>query len=127
MQMHDDRRAAREPGEAQAPRQPLAEEKVVAVVQDRGGQQLALAVLLCPGKAKRETLLAGFSRRVLHGSAVAALLQLEAAERRRGGEAERDPAPRGGRQRGQTCPEDGILFLWDHEARIAAPLARPRS
>src|SRR4051812_49984775 len=107
MQMHDDRRAAREPGEAQAPRQPLPEEKVVAVVQDRDGQQLALAVLLCPGKAKRETLLAGFSRRGLHGSAVAALLQLETAERRPRGGGERDPAPRGRGGRGGTRPEGG--------------------
>src|SRR4051794_17506417 len=111
MQMHDDARAARQPGEAQAPRQPLAEEKVVAVVQNRGGQQLALAVLLRPEKAKRETFLASFSRRVLHRLAVAALLQLEAAERSRRGEAERDPAARRGRQRGQSGPEDGVFFL----------------
>src|SRR5438270_2609232 len=49
----------------------------------------------------RKALLASFPGRVLHHGAVAALLQLEAAEGSRGGQPERDAAARGRRQRGR--------------------------
>src|ERR1044071_6935610 len=98
MQMGDDGRTAGQLDQAEPPRQPLAEEKVVAVVQDGARKQFPLLRLRLPGPLNREALLARFSRRVLHRSASAALLQLEAAERRGGGEAERDAAARRRRQ-----------------------------
>src|SRR2546430_10809804 len=76
--MHDERGSARQLHQAQAPRQALAEKKIVAVMQDGDSQQLACSVLEGPLEINREAVLTGFARRVLDRSAVAALLQLEA-------------------------------------------------
>jgi hypothetical protein len=59
----------------------------------------------------RKALLASFSGRVLHRAAVAALLQLEAAESRGGGQPERDAAARGRRQRRQPRPQYRVFAL----------------
>src|SRR5437773_9114606 len=99
--MRDHSRAAVELHEAQPPRQALAEEKIVAVMEDRIGQELAFRLLRFPIEADGKAVLTRFARRILHRAAVAALLQLEAPECRRRGEAERDAAARRGRQRRQ--------------------------
>src|SRR5882672_5521870 len=99
--MRDHRRAAIELHEAQPPRQALAKEQIVAVMEQRVGQKLTFLRLRLPVEAYRKALLAGLARRVLHRAAVAALLQLEAPERRRRGKPERDAAARRGRQRRQ--------------------------
>jgi len=80
-------------------------------MEHRGREQLALGRLRFPVEPDREALLAGFARRILHRAAVAALLQLEAPERRRGGEAECDPAARGRRQRRHARAQDRVLAL----------------
>src|SRR6266850_8069573 len=109
--MCDHRRAAVELYESQPPRQALAEEKIVAVMEHRVGQELAFLRLRFPVEADRKALLAGLARRILHRAAVAALLQLEAPECRGGGESERDAAAPAGRQRRQPRPQDRVLAL----------------
>src|SRR5712692_1271593 len=94
MKVGDHRRAAVEPRESQPPGQPLAEEQIVAMVQDRAREELGIPRLRFPLKLNRKAMLAGFPRRVLHRAAVAALLQLEAPLRGSGGEVERDAAAR---------------------------------
>src|SRR4051812_46942721 len=97
--MSDHRRAAVELHEPQPPGQALAEEKIVAVMEHRRREELAFGRLRLPVEADRQAFLARLARRVLHRAAIAALLQLEASERGRRGEAERDAAARARRQR----------------------------
>ena len=98
MQVHHDAGAGVEPHHAQAPGQTLAEVQVVAVRQRGHGQQLACAALQLPGQLGRQAAVAGLARRVLHGAAVGANLQREAAFGRRSGEAQRHTAACGWRQ-----------------------------
>jgi hypothetical protein len=79
------------------------------VVQDRVGDELARAVLGAPLQADREAPAAGFARRVLHMPAITAHLKREAAFRRGGSEAVRDPAPRRRRQRRQPGAQNGVF------------------
>src|SRR5438067_8346517 len=109
--MGDHRRAAIELHEAQSPRQALAEEKIVAVMEHRVGQELAFLRLRFPVEVDRKALLAGLARWILDSAAVPALLQLEASECRRRGESERDAAARRRRQRRQPRAQDGVLAL----------------
>src|SRR6185503_1774809 len=117
--------------QAQAPRQSLAEEKIVAMVQDRACQQLAFARLPLPVELDRKAALAGFSRRILDRAAFPALLQLESAQRRGGREPKRDAAARRRRQRRKPRAKYRIFLLrpgdlFTHEEeRTAAPLPRP--
>jgi hypothetical protein len=99
VKMGNDGGSAREAHEPEAPRQPLAKEKVVAVMKHRGREKLAFTGLRLPGEIDRKTFLARLARRVLHRAAIAAGLKLEAALRCGGGEAERDAASRGRRER----------------------------
>ena len=98
VEVRDDRRSAIELHQAEAPGKPLAEEEVVAMVQDGASQQLSAVGLDFPQEFRRQAFLAGLARRILHRAAVLALLQLEAAHGRRRGEAERDAAARKGVQ-----------------------------
>src|SRR2546422_6993268 len=107
--MRDHRRAAIEFHETQPPRQALAEEKIVAVMEHRIGQELAFLRLRLPVEPDRKAFLAGLARRVLHRAAIAALLQLEAPERRGRGEPKRDAAARRGWQRRQARARDRVL------------------
>src|SRR5690349_4383049 len=130
MQMCDHRWAAIEFHEPQPPRQALAEEKVVAVMKHRVRKEFAPRRLLLPVQAQRQALLACFARRILHRAAIAALLQLEAAERRGGGEAKRNTAARGRRQRRHPSAQHRVLALRSLEHQLpnmAAPEPRPRS
>jgi hypothetical protein len=97
----------------QAPRQALAEEEVVAVVEDRLCNELPSGRLFRPPEIYGKAALTSFARGVLDHAACAALLQLEAPERRGGGEAERDAAARRRRQRRQAGAEDGIFSFQD--------------
>src|SRR2546423_14317676 len=112
MQMRDHGRAAIELYEPQPPGQALAKEKVVAVVKHRVGEELSGLGLRLPVQANGQALLARLARRVLHHPAISALLELEAAERRGGGEAERDAAA--GRRRGRRQPraQDRVFSFW---------------
>src|SRR5260221_8334891 len=91
--------------------QPLAKEKIVAVMEHRVREQLAFLRLRLPVEADGQALLAGLARRILHGAAVAALLQLEAPERGSRRKAERDTAACRGRQRRQPRTQDRVLAL----------------
>src|SRR6185503_10219787 len=125
MEMRDHDRAAVEPDEAQPPRQALAKEKIVAVVEHRLREELAAFGLRLPIQENRQALLAGLARRILHRAAIAALLQL--------GEAERRAAARCRRQRGQPGAQYGVFsFRANRLAHCAfssttAPDPRPRS
>jgi hypothetical protein len=120
-------RAASEANQAQAPGQALAKEKIVAVMEHRGCEELALAGLALPRQLRGKAFLARLARRVLHRAAGDAFLQLEAPERSGRGETQRDAASRRRRQRRQPRAQDRIFSFELHEARIAAPLPRPRS
>src|SRR3979411_2851959 len=109
MQMGDDRGAAVELHQPEAPGQPLAKEKIVAVMEHRVREQLAFLRLRLPVEADGQALLARLARRILHRGAVAALLQLEAPGRRRGRETEREATARGGRQRRQPRAQYRVL------------------
>src|SRR5258706_8810210 len=104
--------------QAQAPRQPLAKEKIIAVVEDRASEELAAVGLLFPDDPCRQTVLTNLARRVLHRAAVAAFLQLEAPERRRGGEAERGAAARRRRQRRQPGAQYWVLTFLPFPQRL---------
>jgi len=60
----------------------------------------------------RKALLANLARRILHRAAIAALLQLKAAERRGGGQPERDAAARRRWQRRQPRAQDRVFAFW---------------
>src|SRR5689334_4596208 len=126
--MRHDRGSAGEPYQAQAPGQALAEKQIVAVVKNGLRKQFAFPILRLPRKAAGKAFLARLPRRVLHRPAIAALLQLEAAERGGCRKAERDPAARPGRQRRQAGPQNRIFSFWfrQHES-TAAPDPSPRS
>ena len=99
VQVHDQRRPVVEVHEAEPPRQPLAEEQVVAVVQRRRAEQPACARLRGPAAAAAtgsggRPRAAGTAPRRSPGN-----LQLEAAFRRGRRHAERDAAAR--------CPAAG--------------------
>src|SRR5260221_8404513 len=111
MHVRHDRRAAVELHEPKPPRQALAKEKIVAMVQDRVREKLTALRLRLPVEADREAVLARLARRVLHHAAVAALLELETPERGGGGEAKRDAAARGRWQRRQPRAQDWVLPL----------------
>src|SRR4029077_523573 len=111
VQMSDHRRPAVELYEAEPPWQPLAEEKIVAMVQDRRGEELAARRLRFPVETDRQALLARLARRILPRAAVPALLQLEAPERRGGGKPQCDATPRRRRQRRQARAQHGVLAL----------------
>src|SRR5689334_22716706 len=102
MEVHHERGPARQLDQAQAPGQALAEEKIVAVMQDGRGEQLAFSVLNSPLEPDRKAVLASFARGILDRPAVATLLQLEAPERGGSREAERDAAARRRRKRRQA-------------------------
>ena len=134
VQVHHQRRAGIEVHEAEAPRQPLAKEQVVAVVQRGGAQQLAFAALLAPVQSRRQALAAGLAGRVLNRAAVLAGLEHEAAFRRAGRDAERDTAARPRRQVHLPGAQDGVLALGAHQGhghgalpRMTAPVHRQRS
>src|SRR5712692_204575 len=133
MKMGHHGRAAVEPRQSQPPRQPLAKEQIIAVMQDGVREEFSIPRLWFPLKLNRKAMLAGFPRRVLYRAAVAALLQLQAALRCGRRQAERDAAARRRRQRRQPCPEDGIFTSWtknrfSHDfAMMTAPEPRPRS
>src|SRR5213075_789694 len=110
--MRNHRRPAIELDQPEAPGKALAEEQIVAVMQDRPGEKLTTVRLTFPDDLYRQAFLARFARRILHGAAIAALLQLEAAHRRRRGEAERDAAARRRRQRRQPGAQDRVLTRW---------------
>ena len=98
VQMDDHRRPGVEPHQAQPPRQPLAIERVVAVVEHGLAQQFAGAGLRRPLQLGREAAVAGIARRVLHRLAALAHLQLEPALGGGRGHAERGAAARPRRQ-----------------------------
>ena len=99
MQMGDEDRSAIELDHAEPPRHALAIEQLVAVVEQRFGNEFAGAVLRAPVEPLRQADTAGLARRILHRAAIAADLQLETAARRRRGEPERDAAAQARRQR----------------------------
>ena len=126
MKMGHHGRPAVELDQAQAPGEALAEEEIVAVMQDGLRQQLALAGC-CASSPERpkgtsgRPRAAGIARCRSRGIAAA-----RSAQRRRRGQAERDAAARRRRQRRQPRAKNRVLTLWP-SARIAAPLPRPRS
>ena len=67
--------------------------------------------LRAPAQARRQAAVAGLARRVLHGAAVLADLQLEAALGGGGRHAERDAAARARRQVHLPRAQDGVLAL----------------
>jgi hypothetical protein len=78
--------------DANSPWQPLAKELVVTVEKGRLREKLATAWLQFPLEDYRQTLMAGFARRILRGAAVLAHLQLETPECGRRRQTQRDPA-----------------------------------
>jgi hypothetical protein len=98
VQVHDHRRPGIEPHQAESPRQPLAVEGIVAVMEHGLAEQLAGAALRRPGELGGEAPVAGIARRVLHRPAAPAHLQLEAAFGGRRRHAERGAAARPRRQ-----------------------------
>ena len=98
VQVDDHRRPGVEAHQAEPPRQPLAVERVVAVVQHGLAEQLAGAGLRRPLQLGRQAAMAGVARRVLHRLAALADLQLEAALGGGRGHAERGAAARERRQ-----------------------------
>ena len=95
------------------------------------GNQLSAAALGFPRQSHGEAAVAGLPRRVLDRAAVLALLQLEAAERRRGGEAERGAAARRPAAASAAACAGPDFFFWargQSSQRIAAPgCPSPRS
>ena len=135
MQMHHHRRSGIEPHHSETPRQPLAEEYVVAVGKPRLGDQLARARLPSPRQRGREAAHAGFARRILRGTADRADLQLEPTLGRPGREAKRNAAALPGRQHGEPRSQHRVLPRRSRDglghaappASTAAPLHSPRS
>ncbi len=111
VQVDDQRRAGIQVHQTQAPRQPLAKEQVVAVVQRGLAEQPAAARLLAPGQVGGQAAMTGFARRVLDGVALRADLQCEPAMRRRRGQAQRDPTTRRRRQRRLPGAQHRVLAL----------------
>ena len=122
--------------QAQPPRQALAEEQVVAVVQHGLAEQLALAALRAPLQPRRQAAVAGLARRVLHRAAVLAHLQFEAAFGGGRRHAERNAAARPRRQVHLPRAQHRVLALGAcisgmvmrrRLPRITAPVHRQRS
>ena len=119
---------------AQAPRQALAEIQVIAVMQHGAGQQFAFTSLLAPTQARGQAAMAGLARRVLHGAAVLADLQLEASLGGGRRDAERDASACRRRQVHLPRAQHRILACRTDQRlchaglpRIIAPVHRQRS
>lgn len=128
MQMQHQRGASIQPHQAQPPGQAFAEEQVVAVRQRGLAEQFAVAALLAPLELRRQAAVAGLARRVLHGAAVVALLQFEAAFCCCCRHAQRDAASLSRRQGRQPRAQDRVLALGAHQGHghvkssVPAPL-----
>src|SRR5260221_14453047 len=109
--MRHHHRPAVELDQAKAPRKALAEEEIVAVMKDGPCEKVTTVRLTFPDDFYRETFLTCFSRRVFPRAGVAAILQLEQAQRPRPGEAERDAAARGRPQRPPARAHDPSLSV----------------
>src|SRR6185369_9703671 len=124
-----------EADEAEPPRQPLAIERIVAVVQDRLAQQLAGALLRRPHELGRQAHVARVARRILHRLATPADLQREASFGGGRRHAERGAAARERRQVHLPRSQHRILPARLHQrhrhgdalARTTAPVHRHRS
>ena len=109
---------------ADAPGQAFAEIQVVAVMQRGAHQQPALGRDGLPGQVLGQAAHADLARRVLHGAAFGALLQLESTLGRGGGQAQRAAAADAGRARGLAAAGDRIFFRRVAQGlRHSAPLA----
>jgi hypothetical protein len=134
MQVHHQRGSGIELHQTQPPRQAFAKEQVVAVVQRGAAEQLALAALRLPAQTHRRAARTGLSRRITHGAAIVAALQLEAPHRRRCRQPERDAAARARRQVHLPRAQHRVFALGPDERhrhdiapRITAPVHRQRS
>jgi hypothetical protein len=134
MQVHHQRRAGVELDQPETPRQALAKEQVVAVVQRGAGDQGALAALLAPVQTPARASHAGFARRVQHRAAIGALLQLEAPHRGGRRQTEGHSAASARRQVDLPRAQHRVLAprprrRWRHDTapRISAPVHRQRS
>ena len=74
-----------EADDADAPRQPFAEEQFLGIAQHSFGKQFAAAILQPPDQTVREAGAAYFPRRILHRAAVMTNLKLQPTARRSSG------------------------------------------